>query len=150
MWTNPRIAGYLSQALSHEMSVVQQYLTQSNLCGCWGMGAECDYFRREAGEELEHAGKIIRHMLTLGLAPNATRLEPVRPGRDMVEMLTLDWHLEEEAVRLYDDALRYAQRCRDEASSRLFADLLADEQAHLQELDRMLAELAQHKENKHG
>lgn len=149
MQTNPRIAGYLSQALSHEMSVVQQYLTQSRLCDCWGMGEQCDYFRREAGEELEHAGKIIRHMLTLGLAPNATRLEPVRPGRDMAEMLTFDWHLEEEAVRLYDDALRYAQRCRDEASSKLFAELLADEQAHLNELDRMLAELAQ-KEKKHG
>lgn len=149
MWTNPRIAGYLSQALSHEMSVVQQYLTQANLCDCWGMGDECAYFRREAGEELEHAGKIIRHMLTLGLAPNATHLEPVHPGRNMAEMLTHDWRLEEEAVRLYDDALRYAQRCRDEASSKLFADLLADEQAHLKELDRMLAELAE-KEKKHG
>lgn len=149
MWTNPRIAGYLSQALSHEMSVVQQYLTQANLCDCWGMGDECAYFRREAGEELEHAGKIIRHMLTLGLAPNATHLEPVHPGRNMAEMLTHDWRLEEEAVRLYDDALRYAQRCRDEVSSKLFADLLADEQAHLKELDRMLAELAE-KEKKHG
>jgi bacterioferritin len=149
MWTNPRIAGYLSQALSHEMSVVQQYLTQANLCDCWGMGDECAYFRREAGEELEHAGKIIRHMLTLGLAPNATHLEPVHPGRNMAEMLTHDWRLEEEAVRLYDDALRYAQRCRDEASSKLFADLLADEQAHLKELERMLGELAE-KEKKHG
>lgn len=149
MWTNPRVAGYLTQALSHEMSVVQQYLTQANLCDCWGMGTECAYFRREAGEELEHAGKIIRHMLTLGLAPNATRLEPVHPGRDMTEMLSFDWRLEEEAVRLYDDALRYAQRCRDDASSALFAKLLADEQAHLKELDRMLAELAE-KENHHG
>jgi bacterioferritin len=143
MLTNPRVAGYLSQALSHEMSVVQQYLTQANLCDCWGMGEECAYFRREAGEELEHAGKIIRHMLTLGMAPNATRLEPVRPGRDMAQMLTQDWHLEQEAVRLYDDALRHAQRCRDEASSRLFADLLADEQAHMAELERLLTELAQ-------
>lgn len=142
MWSNPRLAGYLSQALSHEMTVVQQYLTQASLCDCWGKGEECAYFRREAGEELEHAGKIIRHMLTLGLTPNATRLEPTHPGRDMAEMLSFDWRLEEEAVRLYDDALRYAQRCRDEASSRLFADLLADEQHHLQELDRMLAGLA--------
>jgi len=143
MQAHPRVAGYLSQALSHEMSVVQQYLTQANLCDCWGMGKECAYFRREAGEELEHAGKIIRHMLTLGLVPNATRLEPVRPGHDMAQMLAMDRHLELEAVQLYDDALRFAQRFRDEASSRLFADLLADEENHLAELDRMLAELSQ-------
>lgn len=143
MLVHPRVAGYLSQALSHEMSVVQQYLTQANLCDCWGMGEECAYFRREAGEELEHAGKIIRHMLSLGLLPNATRLEPVRPGHDMAQMLTLDHRLEQEAVRLYDDALHYARRCRDEASSRLFAELLTDEQGHLAELDRMLDELSQ-------
>ena len=142
MWANPRVTGYLSQALNHEMSVVQQYLTQASLCDCWSMGEACAYFRREAGEELEHAGKIIRHMLTLGLAPNATRLEPVHPGRDMNEMLTIDWRLEEQAVRLYDDALRYTQRCGEDAASRLFAELLADEQAHLKELERMLAELA--------
>ena len=149
MLTSPRVAGYLSQALSHEMSVVQQYLTQASLCDCWGLGEECTYFRREAGEELEHAGQIIRHMLTLGLAPNATRLTPVRPGRDLAEMLALDRQLELEAVHLYDDALRYSQRYRDEASGRLFAALLADEQSHLSELDRMLALLA-NKEKRHG
>lgn len=146
---DPRVAGFLSQALSHEMSVVQQYLTQASLCDCWGLGERCAYFRREAGEELEHAGQIIRHMLMLGLAPNATRLAPVRPGRDLAEMLALDRQLELEAVRLYDDALRYSQRYRDEASSRLFAALLADEQHHLAELDRLLAELAD-KEKDHG
>ena len=149
MLTNPRVAGFLSQALSHEMSVVQQYLTQANLCDCWGLGEECAYFRHEAGEELEHAGQIIRHMLTLGLAPNATRLAPVRPGRDLAEMLALDRQLELDAVLLYDDALGYCQRYRDEASARLFAALLADEQSHLAELDRMLAALAD-KEKRHG
>jgi len=149
MRTDPRLAGYLSQALGHEMSVVQQYLTQASLCDCWGCADESAYFRREAGEELGHAGLIIRHMLTLGLAPNGTRLAPVRPGRDRREMLLLDRRLELEAVQLYDDALRYSQRTRDEASSRLFADLLADEQAHLAELDRMLTEHPD-EENPHG
>lgn len=149
MTTNPRVAGYLSQALGHEMSVVQQYLTQASLCDCWGCGEASIYFRREAGEELEHAGQIIRHMLTLGLLPNATQLAPVRPGRDLREMLALDRKLELDAVLLYDEALRFSQRFRDEASGHLFAALLADEQAHLAELDRMLATHAD-KEKRHG
>lgn len=149
MRTDPRLAGYLSQALGHEMSVVQQYLTQASLCDCWGCGEESAYFRREAGEELGHAGQIIRHMLTLGLAPNGTRLAPVRPGRSPREMLALDRQLELEAVRLYGDALHYSRRARDEASGRLFADLLADEQAHLAELDRLLTQHPD-EENPHG
>lgn len=143
MLANPRLAGYLTDALTHEMSVVQQYLTQAHLCELWGLGDDAVYFRKEASEELCHAGMIIRHMLTLGLAPNATRLKAVRPGRNLHEMLVLDGELELEAVRLYDEALRQAQRFRDTASSQLFAELLADEQSHFNEIQRMLGEMAE-------
>lgn len=149
MRVDPRVAGCLSQAISHEMSVVQQYLTQACLCELWGLPERAAYFRREAAGEQEHAGKIICHMLTLGLIPNATRLAAERPGRDLAEMLALDRRLELKAVYLYDEAMRHAQRFRDAASAQLFAALLADEQAHLHELDRQLAELAV-KEKRHG
>lgn len=143
MWANPRLAGYLTQALDHELSVVQQYLTQACLCTLWGEEGLAAYFRREANEEQGHAAKLICHLLSLGLAPNGTRLRPVRPGRDLNEMLRLDRVLELDAVLLYQDALRYAERCRDEAAAALFAELLADEQGHLAEIDRMLSELAE-------
>ena len=149
MLADPRLAGYLSQALSHEMSVVQQYITQACLCELWKLSEQAAYFRREAAEEQEHVGKIICHMLTLGLAPNGTRLASVRPGRDLAEMLALDRQLELDAVYLYDEAMRHARRFRDAASTQLFAALLADEQAHLHELDRQLAELVV-KEKRHG
>lgn len=149
MQMNTRIAGYLTHALSHEMSVVQQYLTQAQLCDLWGMSEQSAYFLRESGEELKHAGLIIRYMLGIGLAPNATQLVAVRPGRDLREMLILDRQLELDAVRLYDEALRYAERFRDQPASQLFAALLADEQEHLVELDRLLAELSK-KEKHHG
>ncbi|MHB1566737.1 MAG: ferritin-like domain-containing protein [Acidiferrobacter sp.] len=149
MSANPRIAGYLSRALSHEMSMVQQYLTQASLCGLWGLTVHATYFRRESGAELEHAGQLIGHMLGLGLAPNATRLAPARPGRDLREMLALDRQWELDAVWLYDEARCYAERFRDPSSSSLFAALLADERAHASELDRMLVELEE-KEKYHG
>ena len=143
MLANPRLVGYLTQALDHELSVVQQYLTQSCLCRLWQEDGLAEYFRREADEEQSHAGKLICHLLTLGLAPNATRLRAVRPGRDLREMLLLDRELELDAVLLYQDALTYARRCRDDAAAVLFAELLADEQGHLAELDRMLTEMAE-------
>lgn len=148
MLTNPRLAGYLYQALSHEMSVMQQYLTQACLCKLWDLPEQATYFRREASAEQEHASKIICHMLSLSITPNATRLMAVRPGRDLVEMLALDQHLEVEAVYLYDEAMRHAQRFSDPASARLFAELLADEQSHLNELERLSAELTT-KEKRH-
>lgn len=143
MVSNPRLAGYLTQALDHELSVVQQYLTQACLCELWGEAKLAAYFRREANKEQGHAAKLICHLLGLGLAPNGARLKPARPGRDLNEMLWLDRQFEMDAVLLYQDALHYAERCRDGAAAALFAELLADEEGHLAELERMLRELAE-------
>ncbi|BAP88535.1 putative Bacterioferritin [Burkholderiales bacterium GJ-E10] len=146
---DPRTIGYLRQGLNHEMSVVQHYITQGQLCALWGMDAECAYFRREASEELGHAAMIIRHMLALGLTPNATQLAAVRPGRDKAEFLVRDMQLEQEAVQLYAEAVDHCRRTRDETARQLFAALLKDEQAHLRELERMLAD-ATHQESCYG
>ena len=140
MVVNPRIAAYLGRALNHEMNAVQQYLTQAKLCELWGLQERADQLRRDAGEELDHAGHLISRMLTLGLLPNSTQLAPARPGRDPYEMLELDRYLEAEAVRLYDEAARYCERNRDPESARLFQELLRDEQEHLACLERLLAE----------
>lgn len=142
---DPRTIGFLRQALNHEMSVVQHYVTQGQLCALTGMDAECAYFRREANEELGHAALIIRHLLALGLIPNATHLTAVYPGRDRTDFLVRDMQLEQEAVHLYGAAVDHCRRTRDEAGQQLFAGLLHDEQAHLRQLERMLDD-ATHKE----
>lgn len=150
MLANPRINGYLARALSHEMNAVQLYLTQAMLCELWGMQERAEALRRDAGEELGHAGLLIRRMLTLGVAPNTTQLNPVRPGRDPREMLELDRQHEWAAVRMYAEAEQYSRRFQDHATAQLFSELLRDEQEHLQCLDRMLAEITSRTETGHG
>lgn len=144
MATHPRLAAYLGQALSHEMTAVQQYLTQSRLCRFWGLGEEAQWLEREANEELGHASLLIDQLLLRGMAPNATRLEPARPGRDWDEMLRIDRQLEWQAVVLYDEARQVSERLRDADLVALFSSLLADERRHLEELDTMLAQAHAH------
>lgn len=141
MTTDPRLAGYLSRALNHEMAAVQQYLTQGTLSGLWGLTEYSARFHSDAAEEMEHARRLIERMLVLGVMPNATQLPAVRPGRSLVEMFELDRNLEVDAIRLYDEAARYSERFHDEASHRLFTELLEDEAGHLRDLDAMLTRL---------
>ena len=135
-----RVTSYLTNALSHEMSIVQQYLAQSRLCALLSLPEEA-YFQREAGEELGHAAQLIEVLLKLGVSPNSTRLTPARPGRDLFEMLSIDRHLELEAIHLYGEAAEYCRRFGEAALADFFLGLLRDEEAHLGELDRMLASL---------
>ena len=145
---DPRVIGYLHRALNHELNMVQHYLTQSCLCEFWGEQAAAQHFRRDANEEQDHAAELIRRMLALGLVPNGSQLNAVRPGRDMDEMLLIDRRLEADAVRLYDEAARYCSRHGDQASAVLFTRLLQDESGHLEVLDQAIA--AARTERQHG
>ena len=141
MHFDPRLSGYLTRALSHELAAVQQYLMQAKLAGLWGMADMSARLREDVNEELVHAERLMERMLVLGIPSNATQLPAVRTGRSVEEMLQIDRELEIEAVRLYEDAAHYCARIRDSETQALFADILQDELGHLGDLDRMLTEI---------
>jgi len=141
--SDPRLSGYLSRALSHEMAAVQQYLLQAKLAGLWGLSAHSAQFRRDASEELVHAERLMERMLVLGIPCNATQLPAVRPGRTLEEMLQIDRLLEIEAIRLYEEAALYCGRRQDGETQALMRALLEDELGHLKDLDQQLSELKQ-------
>ena len=147
MLMDPKLNGYLSRALSHEMMAVQQYLTQATLCGLWELQDAAANFQNEANEELEHAQRLIRHMLTLGLLPNITQLASVSAMHCLKDMLVANWHLETEAIRLYSEASQYSARIRDEVSYHLFDGLLQEEREHLVSIEAWLARLEQMESN---
>ncbi len=141
MTCDPRLSGYLSRALSHEMAAVQQYLLQAKLTGMWGMAAQSTHFRRDVEEELVHAERLMERMLELGIPCNATQLPAVRPGRTLEEMLLIDIQLELEAVRLYEEAAHYCARRQDIETHALLTAILQDELGHLKDLEQQMLEL---------
>lgn len=141
MYPDPRLSGYLTRALSHELAAVQQYLMQSRLVGLWGMAEMSARMRSDVNEELVHAERLMTRMLVLGIPSNATQLPPVRTGRNLEEMLQIDRVLEIEAIRLYEETAHYCSRIRDSETQALCADILQDELGHLGELERLLMEV---------
>lgn len=141
MRADPRLSGYLSRALSHEMAAVQQYLLQAKLVGLWGLAEQSSHFRDDVNEELVHAERLMERMLVLGIPCNATQLPPIRPGRTLEEMLYIDRDIEIDAIRLYEEAAAYCERRRDSETLQLMRSILDDELVHLQDLDKQLATL---------
>ncbi|OZA29788.1 MAG: ferritin [Hydrogenophilales bacterium 17-64-11] len=137
MSVDPRTLGWLSRALTHEMAAVQQYLAQSVLARLWGDYALSSQLRREAVEELQHAERLMERLIVLGIAPSAGNLPPARLGRTVEEMVAADRVLEVDAVRLYEQAVLHAERMRDADSAALLKGILAEEIAHVRELDDM-------------
>ena len=127
---NPRVLGYLGRALSHELSAVQQYLTQSKLVEAWGLLEAAGRLRDEAAEEMGHAERLITRMIALGVAPSASQLRPAQFGANLAECLHKNHRVEMDAIALYEDAARYCQRIQDRDNGAFFETLWNEEFAH--------------------
>ena len=129
-----RVLGYLGRALSLEFSAVQLYTTQARLVAAWGLAEPAERLRKEATEEMEHVERIIARMLSLGVAPNASQLRPVRLGSSLQELLSHNHAFENELVGLYAEATRYCARIGDHDGRLFFETLLDEERSHSREL----------------
>jgi bacterioferritin len=138
---HPRVLGYLGRALSLEYSAVQQYMTQAGLADAWGLKDAADHFRREVVEEMQHADRIVRRMLGLGVSPNASQLRPAGVARNLVDLLRQDQALEAEIVALYREATEFCRRLGDADNTAFFQGLLREEEQHSGEIDAWLDSL---------
>ena len=138
---HPRVLGYLGRALSLELTAVQQYLTQATLTEAWGDGDAARRFRQEMLEEMGHAETLVRHMLSLEVAPAASQLRPAAHGPDLACLLRHDLALEDDLVNLYAEASRFCLLHGDTGNQQLFQRLLDDEQHHAEELAAWLGSL---------
>jgi bacterioferritin len=136
-----RVLGYLGRALSLELTAVQQYSTQAQLCRAWGLIDASSKFNEEAAAELEHVDRVISRMLALGAAPNASQLRPVKAGRSLLEMLQHNYSFETELVRLYHDATVYCARNGDHDNRLFFETLMNEEKSHGSELEKWIGSL---------
>jgi bacterioferritin len=138
---HPRTLGYLGRALSLEYSAVQQYMTQAALAEAWGLNEAADRFRRETVEEMQHAERLVKRMLGLGVSPNASQLRPASIAHSLVDLLRQDAVLEGEIVALYDEATSFCRRVGDHENAEFFNGLLQDERHHAAEVEQWLESL---------
>jgi bacterioferritin len=140
---DPRVLGYLGRALSLELSAVQLYSAQAQLVASWGLAEPAARLREEVSEELEHAQRLIARMLSLGVAPNASQLRPVKLGTRLEDLLQYDQAFEAELVQLYEAATRYSAQVGDHDSRLFFEGLLEEERRHGEALAAWLETLRQ-------
>lgn len=140
--SDPRIIGYLSRAVAHELSAVQHYLAQARLAALWDMESFSRELRQEADEELAHADRFISRLLHYGVTPGGGSLLPVRLGRSKAELLLQNIELERDAVRLYEEAADYCRRRGAHDDAVLFDAVRDEELDHLRGMEQQLYDTA--------
>ena len=89
-------------------------------------------------EEMRHADRLVDRIIFLGGHPNMQHLNPLTIGQSLEEALRCDLAGEHSARDLYIEARRICDQAADFVSMRLFDELLADEEGHIDFLDTQL------------
>ncbi|MDN3721760.1 bacterioferritin [Roseibium salinum] len=135
----PRVIEYLNKALRHELTAVNQYWLHARLLADWG-GSEKLAAKEleEADEERQHAQDLMDRIIFLEGLPNLQTLDPLRIGQSVKECLEGDLAAEYVARALYHEAREVCRELGDYISMKLFEQLLADEESHIDFLETEL------------
>ncbi|PTW62523.1 bacterioferritin [Breoghania corrubedonensis] len=135
----PEVIEYLNKALRHEMTAVNQYWLHYRLTEDWGFALFAKKEREESIEEMQHADKLVGRIIFLGGHPNMQSLDPLRIGQNIREVLDCDLAGEYSARALYKEARECAHDKGDYVTMKLFEDLMADEEGHIDYLETQIA-----------
>lgn len=139
MQGDPAVIELLNEALTAELTAINQYFIHAKLCQDWGYTRIASTMRDESIDEMKHAETITERIIFLEGMPNLQRLGSIRVGEDVPEQLALDLALEMEALELYRRGVALCLEKGDAASRELFEKLVGDEEHHVDWLETQLS-----------
>ena len=137
-----KVIDYLNQALTNELTAVNQYWLHYRILHHWGVHKLAAFERHESIDEMKHADRLADRILFLDGLPNFQAIGRLKIGETVEEILRADLALEMEAIPLLKDAVAHAETVRDFVSRELFADILANEEEHVDTLETQFEMIA--------
>ena len=133
-----QVIRYLNQALYNELTAINQYFLHAKMLKNWGLEELAKHEYEESIDEMKHADVLSERILFLEGLPNFQALGKLKIGENPIEILRCDLALELEAVPLLREAIAYCETVADYVSRKLFADILANEEEHVDWLETQL------------
>lgn len=135
---HPDVIELLNQALTVELTAVNQYFLHSRTLENWGYDRLGEIVYRESIGEMRHADALVQRVLFLEGLPNLQRYAKVNVGESVVEMLTLDLATELESVKMYNAGIEKCRSLGDNGSRELLERILVDSESHADWLESQL------------
>lgn len=138
MQGDPEIIEFLNEALTAELTAINQYFIHAKMCENWGYARLAKKNYDESIDEMKDAEKVIERILYLDGVPNLQRLNPVLVGETVPEQHRLDLDLEKAAIERYNRGVALARTKGDNGTAELLEDLLVGEEHHADWLESQI------------
>ena len=140
---NEKLLKVLNSLLADELTVVNQYMVQSEMCANWGYGKLHKAIRKQAMDEMHHAEWLIERIIFFDGAPTVSKLNTIKIGKTVSEMISNDDHTELDVVRDYNDAIKLAREVDDQGTIDLLTKILKMEEGHVDWAEIQRAQIEQ-------
>jgi bacterioferritin len=128
---NDKIINVLNQLLADELTAISQYMVHSEMCDNWGYEVLHKAIEKQAIDEMHHAESLIKRIIFLEGTPVVSRLNPIKIGKTVADMVKFDLDSEDGAVKAYNSAITLAHEVADQATVDLLISILKDEETHV-------------------
>ena len=135
---HPEVLEFLQEALTAELTAINQYFLHAEMMENWGYERLAKITKKESIEEMMHAEKLLHRLLYLDGSPNMSKLFDLRIGQNVKEQFENDLALEMEAIPRLNKAVNAAVAAGDNGSRDLFESILKDEEHHVDYLEAQL------------
>jgi bacterioferritin len=128
---NKKLLLVLNALLADELTVVNQYMVHSEMCENWGYNKLHMAIRKQAMDEMHHAEWLIERIIFFEGLPTVSKLNPIKIGKTVSEMISYDYDDELKVVRDYNEAIKLAHEVDDQGSVDLLIKILKMEEGQI-------------------
>ncbi|MGQ9735423.1 MAG: bacterioferritin [Thermaceae bacterium] len=133
----------LNDRLSEELAAILQYMVHAEMAENWGYKKLAEALKKRAITEMRHAEKHIERILFLEGFPEVNRIGEIRIGKNVEEIILRDYEAEVQAVKDYNATMHLAQSVGDNGTREMIAEILKDEEGHVDWLEEQRDLLSQ-------
>ncbi|MBC74382.1 MAG: bacterioferritin [Halobacteriovoraceae bacterium] len=128
----------LNECLTRELTAINQYFLHARMLEDWGLEKLGKLEYEASIDEMKHADALIKRILFLEGLPNLQKLNNLRIGQNVKEVLEADLEVENEAVPHLKASIKIAEDEQDYVSRDLFRAILDSEEHHIDWLETQL------------
>jgi bacterioferritin len=140
---NDKLIEHLNARLAEELTGINQYMVHSEMCDAWNYDRLHKAIEKRAIDEMKHAEKLIARILFLEGRPIVSNLKQLFIGSEVPKMHENDRISEEDAIKAYNESIRFAAEVGDNGTRDLLMSILKDEENHLDWIEAQLDQIGQ-------
>lgn len=125
----------LNSVLTSELTAINQYFLHARMLQNWGLEKIGKLEYAASIDEMKHADMIIKRILFLEGLPNVQKLNKIKIGQNVSEVIASDLAVEYEGVQALKKHIKLSESEGDYATRDLFLQILKSEEHHVDWLE---------------